>query len=367
VSLAHAACGNKGPPRPPIQILPTSIQGLNLSQIGDEVIVRAVLPPEGTDGAPLEKPLTVRILRMPGTDELRPGSVSVRYLLGQFRKQAEVVAVLEGDELARAAPEGRLRVADRQEGATGPGISRRYLYSVMLIDGSGQESPLPLPRPIDIVDPAPPPAQLEIETAEGEVRLSWKSGGPGGVGYNLYRRPAVQADYPPRPLNLTAIMETSFVDSEFSYGEIYRYVVRTLSTLDPPRRESSSSPEEEARPVDIYPPAPPGGVAASAEGSVIKLYWFPNSEADLGGYRIYRREERDVAFDLLGEAEPAETTFVDDTARAGVRYHYTITAVDGAAPPNESERSEEKAEMIPLRDDPAPAAPGESTPDPGER
>jgi hypothetical protein len=366
----HSACGKKGPPLPPIRTLPAAVRDLNLSQIGQDVLIGAVLPSDGTDGEPLEDPVTVRVLRMPMTDTLRPGRVSARYLLGQFRKQAEVVVVLEGDDLLRAAPGGRLRAIDRRPRASASGASGRYLYSVMVVDGSGQESRMPLPRSIETIDPIPPPAQLEIETAEGEVRLSWRSGVPGGVGYNVYRRSAGEADYSRLPLNRTVVTATSLVDTGFSYGEEYRYVVRALIVPEPPTRESANSNEAKTRPVDIYPPAPPGGVAASAEGSVIKIYWFPNAEPDLGGYKIYRREETAGPFILIGEAEPAETAFVDDTARPGVRYDYVVTAVDGTTPPNESELSEERSEKIPLREDTAPTSPGDSgdtTPAQGER
>ncbi|OLC55379.1 MAG: hypothetical protein AUH92_02280 [Acidobacteria bacterium 13_1_40CM_4_69_4] len=124
-------------------------------------------------------------------------------------------------------------------------------------------------------------------------------------------------------------------------------------------RESLPSDVVEVRPLDVYSPKAPTGLAAAVEGSVIKLYWFPNGEPDLHGYRVYRREA-EGKWTLLGEVGPAETSFADATAARGVRYHYAVTAVDGASPPNESPRSDEQSEVLPAGEGAAPegAPPG---------
>ncbi|MCZ6695579.1 MAG: hypothetical protein O7A63_03465 [Acidobacteria bacterium] len=368
--LACVGCGNKGPPRAPIRIQPTAVRGLVLRQIGQGVVVSFVLPPSSEVGPAPKGPLRLHLLRMLSADSLRPGAVSDRYLLIQFRKHARTVAVATAEDLVRAAAGGRLRLVDPGPPASTESISRRYLYSVMVTADEGKESRLSVPHLIEVLREFAPPTDLGLETAEGEVRLSWKPGTGGGIGFNVYRWRAVDAGPPERPMNRTPIGGPEYVDTEFQYGETYVYSVRGLIVPDLPVRESAGSSERRVTPIDVYAPAAPAGVAVSAEGSVIKVYWFPNSETDLGGYRLYRRAGMEGEFALLGETGSAETAFVDGTARAGVRYHYVVTAVDAMTPPNESDRSEERSELIPKRDDALPAAVPddvETDPDPGKR
>ncbi len=113
----------------------------------------------------------------------------------------------------------------------------------------------------------------------------------------------------------------------------------------PPLRESLPCDEAEARPLDLYAPKAPTGLAAAVEGQAIKLYWFPNSEADLHGYRVYRREAKGE-FRPIGDVDAVETSFADTTAARGVRYYYVVTALDLATPPNESARSAEVSESV---------------------
>ncbi len=365
--VAAAGCGKKGPPRAPVRVQPDAVRDLRLRQIGPDVVASFALPaPAETSSS---TPLTVGLLRMLATETLQPGAVSDRYLLSQFHKHARVVAEATAAP-AGGAQGGRLRLVDAAPPPSGAGLRRRYLYSVLVTDASGKGSPLPLPRGIDVVVAPPAPTDLTIGLAEGEVQLTWSPGAPGGAGFNVYRREGNAPDPPDRPINRAPIAAPGYIDTTFRYGETYRYSVRALALAEPPPRESLASAEREVRPLDVYPPAAPTGVAVSAEGAVIKIYWFPSAEPDLGGYRIYRRDEAHPDPVQIGEAGAAETVFIDTTARPGVRYHYVVTAVDGAAPPNESGPSEERSETIPRREaaPSAAAAPGsEQDPRQGER
>jgi fibronectin type 3 domain-containing protein len=113
-------------------------------------------------------------------------------------------------------------------------------------------------------------------------------------------------------------------------------------------------------PLDVYAPAAPTGFAVSAEGGVLKLFWFPNDETDLAAYRVYRSESETGEFVQIGSVAPTETSFVDQAVKPGVRYYYCLTAVDGAEPPNESSRSEVRGDRLP------PAAPSAPTRKPGK-
>jgi hypothetical protein len=400
--LGLAGCGKKGPNQPPLRILPSPAQDLRVRQVGSEIRVSARIPMLRTDGAPLGDKTQVRVLRMRATVTLRPGAVSAGYLARQFEKGAQAIATFTGAEIRAATTGGRLRFADTTAPAPAPGAARAgFLYSIVVLDGEGKRSVLPPPILIEPSAPLPVPHDLRVEHVEGEIRISWKAGegaipretpAPGasnGVGappaagaapgstassggapgptaatgaaparlYNLYRATQAETEMPDEPLNRDPIETSDYVDREFAYGESYRYVVRALGGRQKPQRESADSVVVEVRPLDVFPPHAPSGVAVAVEGSVIRVYWFPNAEPDLAGYRIERRESPTGEFRRLGEVGPAETSFADATAKPGVRYYYTVIAFDSAVPPNESVRSEERSETRPAEGE-APSPPG---------
>ena len=397
--LGSTACGKKGPPQPPIRILPAAAKGLKLRQAGSEVVLTATLPMEETNGTPITGPIQVKILRMPATDTLRPGFVSERYLQHQFERSAQTLATLAGDTLAKAAPGGRLTYRDApsppgpsaaapaasapsrkapagtppagsapagsRTAASGSPASATYptgprlLYSLLIVDPQGKRSMLPVPAMIEIGKAPAPPHNLKVEVQEGKVLLTWEpgEGEPAKGGFNVYRAPVADRDEPLVSINPNPIQAARYQDETIQYGAAYRYLVRAVSGRTGTLCESVDSPEVEVHPLDIYPPKAPTGVAVSAEGPVIRIYWFPNGETDLGGYRIYRRETSDGEFKRVGEVGPTETAFADATARAGVRYHYVVSAFDGNSPANESPRSEERSETLPLEGAPGAAKP----------
>jgi hypothetical protein len=348
-----------------LRITPRPAQNVHVRQTGADVVIEAGVSLSRTDGTPLGPGAAVRVLRMRPTPTLRPGAVSPRYLMSVFQREAKVLGTLAGQALQQAAPDGHL--VFRDSGALPEARQTRllrFMYGIQIVDEGGERSALSTPVEIEVMEPPRPPVNLAATTAEGEVRVAWESGDPSRTGeiYNVYRRPASREGEPSVPLNPAPVAERFYVDTSFQYGETYRYSVRTLVAPPPPLRESAPGGEAEVRPLDLYPPKAPTGLAATVEGAVIKLYWFPNGEPDLRGYRVYRRDSGGE-FALLGETGAAETSFADATARRGVRYDYAVTAVDGSTPPNESARSEAQSERLPAEPG---AAPGGAAP-PGRR
>jgi hypothetical protein len=75
------------------------------------------------------------------------------------------------------------------------------------------------------------------------------------------------------------------------------------------------------------PRAPARPVAQAAYKSIV-LFWSPNSEADLGGYRVYRSETSGGPYQLWA-AGLTDTTYIDTAnIQSGIRYYYVIAAVD---------------------------------------
>lgn len=321
-----------------------------MRQIGPEIEIAATATGMRTNGTPLGQGWEVRVLRLPTTATLRPEAVSARYLMHQFLKQAKVVARIDGQGLLRTSPGGRFVARDAEAvAAMKPGTSSRFLYGVLIVEAERERSEVPAPVSIEIVEPPSAPRDLRAEVLEGEVQLAWMPGVPSPAAplYNIYRKAAGEAVELETPLNRAPLKTTEYVDTTFHYGTVYTYVVRALAAPTPPPRESLGSPAVEVLPLDVFPPAAPTGLAVTAEGAVIRLYWFPSSEPDLGGYRIYRRDAPEGEWTSLGQTGAAETSFTDATARPAVRYYYSVSAVDSAAAPNEGPRSEERSEVLP--------------------
>jgi hypothetical protein len=344
-------CGKKGPPLPPLRILPRPAQKVHIRQTGGDVLIEATVALSRTDDSPLGPGSGVQILRMRPGPGLKATAVSARYLMSAFLKEAKVVATVDWDQLKTAVVAGHVLYHDRSalpapaEGQAN--LPPRYMYAVQIVDERGQKSAPSVPLEIQLEPPPAAPLRLKVEPAEGEVRLGWESGESAAKGelYNVYRRPASQKEEPLVPVNLAPITERTYLDLKFDYGETYRYSVRSLRQPPPPLRESAPCDEVEVRPLDVYPPKAPTGLAAAVEGQSIKLYWFPNSEPDLGGYRVYRRVAKGE-LQRIGEVDAAETSYADTTVTRGVRYYYSVSAVDKATPPNESARSEEVSESM---------------------
>jgi hypothetical protein len=99
---------------------------------------------------------------------------------------------------------------------------------------------------------------------------------------------------------------------------------------------------------DIFPPAVPADLAvvADAQGKAMDISWSPDSDADIAGYIVYRRD--------LTAASPVEPitkkplippSYADATVVPGHRYAYAVSAVDQDG--NESAKSAEVEEEMP--------------------
>ena len=197
----------------------------------------------------------------------------------------------------------------------------------------------PEPLPFEVLGLPPPP----VPVLPDPVLPS------GPTQYNVYR------DLAPDPLALPAVTTTGttplpvpFAAAQIGVSvadpiEFERercYTVRSQRGVAPNVVVSEASPRACVRPVDVFPPAQPTQPAAvSAEGA-ISLIWDPNSEIDLGGYLVLRREVGSDTLLQLTATPILEARFRDATATAGTRYRYSVVAVDSRLPlPNVSEES----------------------------
>ncbi len=193
--------------------------------------------------------------------------------------------------------------------------------------------------PPDMPRPIQPPA------AEGELAST-----PRGLralvgGYHVYdapREPAagsvpgqgahaspsvVEATAVAKPLNDKLLETPTFTDPHVEYGKERCFVVRTVLQAGGEVTESASSSAACVTPADTFPPAAPTGLAAVGSEGAISLIWEASTEADLAGYLVMRAEAGGAPRPLTPEPIK-ETTFRDATAARGVRYVYTVVAVD---------------------------------------
>ncbi len=83
---------------------------------------------------------------------------------------------------------------------------------------------------------------------------------------------------------------------------------------------------EEKEECDLYPPSPPRGVYSITGDEAVYLYWIPNPEADIAGYRIWRSYYPEGPYYAIGET--ASEDFVDFDVFNGITYYYAVTAYD---------------------------------------
>jgi hypothetical protein len=78
---------------------------------------------------------------------------------------------------------------------------------------------------------------------------------------------------------------------------------------------------------DITPPAAPTGLTATAGNSLVVLDWANSTEADLGGYRVFRRSSGGV-WPAAPLATVATSAYTDTGLTNGTTYDYRVTAYD---------------------------------------
>ncbi len=191
--------------------------------------------------------------------------------------------------------------------------------------------------------PALAPTGLEVTLGDGRIDLAWQPVTGLTSGKTTDKPVVYQVLRGLGDGTLTRLGEPvstpAFTDRQVKNGVRYRYAVRALVSEAGEMVEGLVSEAIAAVPRDMSPPAIPSGVSVVETAAGKKIFWTEVDDADLGGYRIYRRASNEDDFQLVGEVKPGILLFVDKQTNEGLRYYYTVSAIDRATPPNESMQS----------------------------
>lgn len=350
-------CASIGAPRPPALELPKPPTDLHAARKGDRVTLTWSIPTQTTDRQ------------------------SVRYLGKTLVCRSLAAAIKQCDTPVGDAPPPADLAAARKSTAkkltssfidTLPSTLEREhpdgfaMYAVEVLNRAGRSAGISNQVRVAVIPTLPPFGGFNARTTSKGVVISWECAAAAGAGqsgakylFRIYRREdgktgdARIAQVDATGCAAEAGDQSSFLDQSFEWEKTYLYRGTVVSVVQPPDKasvevEGDDSPEVKVFAHDIFPPAVPTGLQAVFSGAgpqvFVDLIWTPVTDADLGGYNMYRHEDGAAPAKL--NAEPVKIpAFRDAQVVAGKKYFYSVSAVDERG--NESARSEEASERVP--------------------
>ena len=168
------------------------------------------------------------------------------------------------------------------------------------------------------------PANVTLIGAAGDssgITVTWNAA-DGAAQYRVYRKDAAN----PKWKGLANVDGTSWTDKTAAAGVTYTYTVRGIGsdgkTLSPGFDATGVSAT-----VPGVVPAVPADVTlgnATVSGSAIVVTW--NAADGAAQYRVYRKDAANPKW--KGIANVTDTSWTDKTAKAGVKYTYTVRGIN---------------------------------------
>jgi len=358
-----AGCGMPGAPQPPSLNLPEKVTDLAASRSGGQVTLTWTMPRRTTDKLLLKGAIQARVCRT----ESGPDAGA---------------CVVSG--AAQFAPADDATFTEALPSSLTSGTARSLTYFVELVNRKGRSAGLSNAASVAAGQVPGAVAGLSAQMRRKGVLLEWSPNaqGAGVTEIRLVRRlltpPAPKSKPtmdtgaqqrsrtgvltpPAEPLERTLLIDASAsaggraLDEEVRFNEKYVYRAQRVSTVEADGRKLElAGPLSEAVEIETkntFPPAVPTGVAAvgtageNGVGPSIDLSWQPNTEPDLAGYVVYRREANGAWQRVSPVAPVVGPGFHDPNVTAGRTYQYAVTAVDQEG--HESARSAEAEETAP--------------------
>ena len=346
--LLLVGCGSPGAPLPPSLDLPTPVVNLSAARVGNSVHLAWTMPTRNTDRIALRHPVPTQVCRA-----VEKGPCAS---IGKLQ----------------LAPGGAGEYTDPLPADLAQGPDRLLRYEVALLNHAGKSAG-PSNAAYSAAGASPPPITgLNGQVRQDGVLLNWQPAAEPGrtVLFRIERReltPPVAAEAPKSPLapavpdvNQTLVVRGAdgvdpghALDNSALLNRQYRYVVERVATLaaggQPVEVQGSPSTAIVVTTTDVFPPAVPQGLVAVADAAAgaIDLSWSPNTDSDLSGYHVFRR---DVAAGLPAQqiaSVSAEPSFRDTGVQAGHTYAYSLSAMDQNG--MESKHCLEVQETLPTR------------------
>ncbi|MEQ1897549.1 MAG: fibronectin type III domain-containing protein [Vicinamibacterales bacterium] len=392
-ACAGAACGKKGPPLAPYVHVPAAVTEIAAERLGDEVFVTLTLPDRNIDASQPVSLEHVDVWAYTG----RSAPARQRWFeLGTLVERVEVPDAADAEDLppsgtgSTSTTRRRLGVLDRlgpaafESAPAAPGagpagtVALRRFYVAIPSGANDRTGPLGTVADVDLGPRPGPPAAVALDYDASDITVTWvpplegeafraarvarERANPEAAAfadaadaesspwrYNVYRlrdpetlAAAPQADRGvarPRPVNASAQEDTSLT-IPVVFGQETCVTVRAVYRTATELVEGTPTDEACITPDDIFPPEPPRQLAALPSADAIDLIWEPNDEPDLGGYLVLRGIAPDGPLQRLTALPIATTRYRDAAVTPGVKYFYSVVAVDNHVPnPNISAES----------------------------
>lgn len=331
-----AACAAQGPPQPPRIERPEQITDLAVTQVGRKLDLSFTPPELATDGERLSKPLEIEIFRTVTPAGQKPAPAT---------SAATPWKTLEPGDLAHHTQGEAVKVASAlSEQEFSQAIGSTFAFAVRGLTRGFERRPIPgewsKAAQVTLLDVSAPVEGLGGQTAQHSIELRWTppskglAGGalPPVAGYRVYRS---KTGKPDSFQSIAKPNDPDYQDHDFVFDTTYFYKVRAVFKQAGQTAASDDSQPFVVTPHDIFPPGAPAGLSGLYNGAAVELIWTANTEPDLAGYNVYRRDEtvpeNASAPPQRLNREPVGTPVYRDTSvERGHQYGYWVTAVDRA-------------------------------------
>jgi hypothetical protein len=369
LAVVLAGCGLAANPQPPTLWLPAPVKDLTAARAGDEVRLHWTMPRNTTDKVALKGDQHALFCWASGAlprSTAGPG------------KTTHIAATDLDAKACRVAGDGMFP-PDKPADFTAKlpveltaGEPRAVRFYVELQNHAGKTAGPSNAAWIAAGSGPPAVTGLRAEARAAGVVLHWETAAPlTGMVLRIRRemvagadaaKPAAKPDVgngvPPPDLQVLEVDldkgdPGQALDRDAPLDHVWKYSAERVV-----RMELDKHALEIAGPVsekvtidakDVFPPAVPAGLAAVADeqARAVDLSWTPDTDADLAGYVVYRRDVTagGAVERISGSALVVGPSFSDSTVVAGHRYAYAVSAVD--ADGNESAQSGEVEEGLP--------------------
>jgi hypothetical protein len=346
-------CANPGPPLPPSLELPRPVSDLRATRKGDKVYLFWTVATQTVDRQNVVHRAETRICRAAGKEITDCGTGVGEVSASQFP-----VTLPEKKKPREKPPKVEASFIDTLPSSLLQQDANAVItYGVEAYNTHHRTAGLSNQVHVPAVAAVAPPANFSAQVTVDGVILSWspvaKPPEIEGLNYviRVYRRP--EDEKTDAIAGETLIDATTLTDHGFEWEKTYDYRATVVTEIAQPGKGELPMEGDDTAAVrvfahDVFPPAVPSGLQAVAAGvgqqPGIDLVWAPDTETDLAGYTIYRREEGGQPEKISKELVKA-SSYRDTSALSGHAYFYSISAVDLRG--NESARSEEAHESMP--------------------